>query len=332
MIKTFHLVYDHIISVENLLGAWREFVRGKRHKRDVQEFELRLMDNILDLRRDLVAKKYQHGPYEFFRINDPKPRDIHKATVRDRLVHHAIYRSLYWFYHPTFIPDSFSCRLGKGTHRALDRLRTFAYAASQNHSKTLWVLKCDIRKFFASIDQSILFSIFRTRITDPDILWLLHQVVNSFHSTQVGIGLPLGNLTSQLLVNVYLNEFDQFVKRELKEKYYLRYADDFVILSSDKIWLENGLTIIQNFLENKLKLQLHPNKISIKTFASGIDYLGWVHFPDHRVLRTTTKRRMFKRLRESPSTETRQSYLGLLGWGNAKRLREQIIQKQAEKC
>ncbi len=332
MIKTFHLVYDHIISVENLLGAWREFVRGKRHKRDVQEFELRLMDNILDLHRDLVTKKYQHGPYEFFRINDPKPRDIHKATVRDRLVHHAIYRSLYWFYHPTFIPDSFSCRLGKGTHRALNRFRTFAYEASHNHTKTLWVLKCDIRKFFASIDQSILFSILRTRITDQDVLWLLAQVVSSFHSTQTGVGLPLGNLTSQLLVNVYMNEFDQFIKRELKVKYYLRYADDFVILSSDKIWLENGLTIIHNFLENKLKLQLHPNKISIKTFVSGIDYLGWVHFPDHRVLRTATKKRMFKKLVESSEPDVTQSYLGLLGWGNAKRLRDQIIQNQPEKC
>ena len=122
------------VSPENLLAAWREFVRGKRHKRDVQEFGLRLMDNILELHLDLQNKTYRHGPYQHFRINDPKPRDIHKATVRDRLVHHAIHRVLYWFYHQVFIADAFSCRLGKGTHRAINRFRSFAYRASYNQS------------------------------------------------------------------------------------------------------------------------------------------------------------------------------------------------------
>ena len=134
-------------------------------------------------------------------------------------------------------------------------------------------------------------------------------------------GLPLGNLTSQLLVNVYMNEFDQFTKRELKVKYYIRYADDFVILSENKNYLENLLLKISDFLEKELKLQLHPDKVFIKTIASGVDFLGWVHFPKHRVLRTTTKRKMFKRLGENPKEESKRSYLGMLKHGNGYKLK-----------
>ena len=137
-------------------------------------------------------------------------------------------------------------------------------------------------------------------------------------------GLPLGNLTSQLLVNVYMNEFDQFVKRELKVKYYIRYADDFVFLSDNKVYLENLLPKISDFLGNKLKLELHPNKVFIKTIASGVDFLGWVHFPHHRVLRTTTKNRMLKKLYENPKEASQQSYLGMLKHGNTHKLQEKI--------
>src|SRR3989344_3954373 len=222
--------YAVFISVENLLAAWREFVRGKRKKADVQEFQYKLMDNILALHRDLKEGTYKHGGYKAFKISDPKPRDIHKAKVRDRLLHHALYRKLYPFFDRTFISDSYSCRLRKGTHRAMARFDSFAYKASKNHTKTLWVLKCDIKKFFASIDQKILLDIVGQYISDKDILWLLSQIIKSFHSTHVGVGLPLGNLTSQLFVNIYMNEFDQFMKHKLKAKYYIRYADDFVIL------------------------------------------------------------------------------------------------------
>ncbi|MFH1170475.1 MAG: reverse transcriptase/maturase family protein [Candidatus Vogelbacteria bacterium] len=326
MSKIFHLSYDHIISVENLLDAWREFVRNKSRRHDVLEFEFHLMDKILILHRDLASKNYRHQPYEFFQINDPKPRDIHKATAGDRLVHHAIYRSLYWFYHQVFIPDSFSCRLGKGTHRAINRLRTFSYQASQNHSKTLWVLKCDIRKFFATIDQEILLGLLKQRIPDLDIIWLLEQMVHSFHSAQIGVGLPLGNLTSQLFVNIYMNEFDQFMKRKLKVKHYLRYADDFVLLSDNRQWLEKQLLLIDQFLAGRLKLTLHPDKISIQTAASGVDFLGWVNFPDHRVLRIATKNRMFRNIRiKEEKRETVESYLGLLKHGNAVKLSKQVL-------
>ena len=139
------------------------------------------------------------------------------------------------------------------------------------------------------------------------------------------MGLPLGNLTSQLLVNIYLNQFDQFVKHKLKAKYYIRYADDFVILSQDKKWLEETLIAIKDFLWSKLRLELHPDKTYIKLITLGVDFLGWVHFLDHRVLRTTTKRRMIYRVRESGGKmETVQSYLGMLAHGNAKKLAERV--------
>ena len=136
--------------------------------------------------------------------------------------------------------------------------------------------------------------------------------------------MPLGNLTSQLLVNVYMNEFDQFVKRVLKIKYYIRYVDDFVIFSEDRNYLENIIPKIFEFLESSLKLSLHPGKLFIKTINSGVDFLGWINFPDYRVLRAATKKRMFRKLRTSRKSESLNSYLGLLGHGNSEKLRSII--------
>ena len=316
--------FEKIASAKNLLEAWREFLPGKRGKRDVQEFQLHLMDNILPLRADLINGTYRHGGYQAFSIADPKPRSIHKATVRDRLVHHAIYRQLYPFFDRTFIADSFSCRNEKGTHAAMSRFRRFAYVVSKNNTRTCWVLQCDIKKFFANVDHAVLIEILRSHIKDEKTLNLLSEVIGSF-STKPGVGLPLGNLTSQLLVNIYMNEFDQFVKHTLKVTHYIRYADDFAILASNREWLELILSEIRNFLANQLKLVLHPNKISIKTLASGIDVLGWVHFPDHRVLRTTTKRRAISRVAADPKEERLASYLGMLKHGNAQKIRKIIL-------
>ncbi|MBI2068494.1 MAG: group II intron reverse transcriptase domain-containing protein [Candidatus Yanofskybacteria bacterium] len=317
--------YESVISLENLLEAWKEFIIGKRSRKDVQEFELNLMGNIIDLHEDLTAKTYSHSAYEPFNISDPKPRRIHKSLVRDRLLHHAIYRQLYPFFDKTFIADSYSCQINKGTHKALNQFREFGHIASKNHTKTVWVLKCDIRKFFASIDHAVLLEILRTHIDDDDIIWLLERIVGSFNSGKPRTGLPLGNLTSQLLVNIYMNEFDQFMKHRMKIRYYIRYADDFVVLSQDKAWLEELLPKIADFLSERLKLDPHPDKISIRTLSSGIDFLGWVHFPDHRVLRTVTKRRMMKRIKENPRPEVMNSYLGLLKHGNTQKLRKRLI-------
>lgn len=316
--------YNYIISIENLLEAWREFIVGKKQRKDVQEFEMNLMRNIIRLHSDLAMKGYTHSTYISFNISDPKPRNIHKASVRDRLLHHAIHRQLYPFFERIFISDSFSCQINKGIHNALDRFRKFAYQESQNHTRTVWVLKCDIRKFFATINHQVLMNILKRYIPDQDIIWLLERIISSFNVTP-GVGLPLGNLTSQLLVNVYVNEFDQFMKHRMKAKYYIRYADDFIILSSDKSWLEELLPKIGDYLTENLKLELHPDKVSLNTMSSGIDFLGWVHFSDHRILRSVTKRRMLKRIKKREVNDNGiQSYLGLVSHGNSENLERKV--------
>ncbi len=328
------------------MTAWRVFLNGKRKRADVILFQSRLMNNIFSLHRDISERTYVHGGYTAFNISDPKPRSIHKATVRDRLLHHLIYQELYRYFDSKFIFDSYSCRVEKGTHKAIDRFRDFGRVVSKNNTRTCFVLKCDIRKFFANIDHVILKEILAKHIEDEDILQLLGTVIDSFDTSEPprfdyktpllskggekARGLPLGNLTSQLLVNIYMNEFDHFMKREMKAKYYIRYADDFVILSEDKAYLENLLPKIAEFLETRLKLSLHPDKVFIKTLSSGVDFLGWIHFSHHRVLRTATKRRMWKRLVEMEGKmEVVHSYLGLLSHGNAVMLSNDIISTYA---
>jgi retron-type reverse transcriptase len=313
--KYFDLSYNSSISIENLLEAFKEFKRGKSNKPDVQEFEFNLMSNILSLHRELKNKTYKHGSYEAFRVNDPKPRDIHKASVRDRVLHHAIYKILYPPYDKTFIADSYSCRNDKGVHKAIIRFEKFTRKVSKNYTTQCYILKCDIRKFFASVDQNILIKILEKKIEDKDVLDLLKNITQSFDK-----GLPLGNLTSQLLVNIYMNEFDQYVKHIIKQKYYIRYADDFVFISESKNELEMVCQKCEAFLTQTLRLSLHPDKCFIKTIYSGLDFLGWVHFSYHRVLRTSTKRRMMRKVNESNLS----SYEGLLGHGNGYELSNKI--------
>ena len=310
MKRQFTHSFDEIISLENLFAAWQEFYCGKSSKKDVQQFAVNLIDNIVSLHEDLANKSYKHGGYEHFAISDPKPRQIHKAQVRDRVLHHAIYRILYPAFDKVFVADSFSCRVNKGVHKAMNRFQVMAGQVSKNHTKTCWVLKCDIKKFFASIDHFILLKILEERIVDQDIILLLRNVID---------------LTSQLFCNVYMNEFDQFAKHKLKARNYIRYADDFVFLSEDRNLLEKQIPIIQKFLQENLKLSLHPDKLYIKSFASGVDFLGWIHFPKYRRLRRATKRRILQRIEESPTNETLQSYLGILSHGNAHNLTEEIL-------
>lgn len=325
MIKFTHK-YKDSISLDNLLVAWKEFRNGKRLRKDVQVFENDLMRNILQLHEDLETKSYKHSKYVVFKISDPKPRIIHKAVVRDRLLHHALHRELYPFFDRTFIADSYSCRVNKGSHAALNRFRKFSYKVSKNNTKTAWVLKCDIKRFFASIDHRILISLLKGSISDESVIWVLSEVINSFDLGD-NKGLPLGNLISQLFANIYMDKFDKFVKHVLRVKFYIRYADDFVFISHDKNELVELLPRVKEFLLENLHLELHEDKTSLKTVASGVDFLGWVHFPDHRVLRTTTKRRMFRNLAYSNmNKKTVQSYLGLISHGNTYRLRQGVTE------
>lgn len=316
--------YKKIIKIENLLITWDRFLRGKRRKKDVIIFQADLSTNLMNLHYSLADYSYVHGGYTAFNVSDPKPRNIHKATVRDRVLHHLLYKELYPYFEKRFIYDSYSCRENKGVHRALNRFKYFAGKVSKNYSRTCYVLKCDIKKFFASIDHKTLLEILARHIEDHNIIWLIKRVVSSFYTSRLGVGLPLGNLTSQLLVNVYMHEFDMYLKQELQAKYYIRYADDFIILSDNKEYLNSLLIKIKEFLQMKLKLSLHENKVSIKTYTSGVDFLGWIHFPHHRQLRTATKRRIIKKLRNYPKRQAVISYYGLLGHGNTYKFKKRI--------
>lgn len=315
--------YNQLISLENLFQAWSEFKKGKRKRKDVQKFEINLEDSLFLLYDKLKSKTYRHGNYHSFYVQDPKQRHIHKAQVKDRIVHHLLYRYLYRLFDKSFIYDSYSCRLNKGTHKGVKRLEKFIRIISKNYTKNCWCLKLDIRKFFASIDHQTLIHLLEKKVKDNDILWLLKEVIDSFP-----LGIPLGNLTSQIFANIYMNELDQFVEHNLKVKYYIRYADDFIILSDYKNTLQRLIITIEDFLKEELHLKLHPKKIILRRVDWGIDFLGYIILPHYILPRTKTKRRIFKKLSEkinqSNFNQSLQSYLGYLSHANAYRITQEL--------
>ena len=337
--KIYNNIFEKIISLENLFSAWDTFKSDKQKKKDVRRFEWQLEENIFELYRDLKSRNYIHGDYTSFYITDPKQRIIHKALVRDRILHHAIFSVLTPLFEETFIQNSFSCRINKGTHKGITALNTITRKISGNGFKPCFALKCDIKKFFASVNRSILLRIIKKRIKDQNAIWLVTEIIESFTSKESIFerkGLPIGNLTSQLFANIYLNEFDQFMKHKLKVKHYIRYTDDFVIVSNNKTYLENLIPIIQSFLFKELTLTLHPGKITIRKLYQGIDFLGSVLFPYHRQIRTKTKRRIIKKLKErikqykngiiekQTLEQSLQSYLGVLCHANTHKLSNEL--------
>ena len=330
-------LFSEIISLKNLLSAWDYFKQGKAKKLDVILFEKEHARAISALHEELKKKIYHHAPYESFYVKDPKLRAINKATVRDRVLHHAIFVKLYLIFDKSFIFDSYSSRDEKGTHRAVNRLSAFANKAGKNNTRNCFVLKCDIKKFFDSIDQDILMDLIKKRIGDKNVLWLLQEIISSFAK-----GLPLGNVTSQIFANIYLNELDQFIKRTLKIKYYIRYCDDLVILSENVAYLKELIPKIDTFLRDNLKLSLHPNKIEIRKYHQGIDFLGYVSFPHHKMLRVKTGHRMFRKLNAkiadfkeekisaSSFHQTLQSYYGMLKHCDSCSLGEKVIEALGE--
>ena len=333
--KIYKDLYRLIISAENLFAAWGVFKSDKRNKPDVAEFEQKVEQHIFQLHRDLRDKTYQHGPYYGFWVHDPKRRRIHKATVRDRVLHHAIFRIINPVFEETFISASFSCRVGKGTHKGVESVRDMLRAESKNGMEECWVLKCDVRKFFDSVDHSILLGILKRRVKDNDAFGLLTKIVGSYSATE-GKGIPIGNLTSQMFANIYMGELDHFIKHSLRVKNYARYTDDFVVVSSNKAYLQGLLPSIQNFLGEKLKLELHPQKVTIRKYRQGADFLGYVVLPYHMALRTRTKKRMFRKMAERAALYRSgaiskaafegavSSYLGVLSHADAHELTEQF--------
>lgn len=334
--KIYKNLFNKIISLANLFSAWDKFKHDKQQKRDVQKFSWQLEQNIFQLHHELTRHTYKHQPYISFYINDPKQRHIHKASVRDRVLHHAVFSVLNPIFEETFISHSFSCRIDKGTHAGVGALESIIRAVGKNYTVPCFALKCDIKKFFASVDHYILIDIISKRIKDDDVMWLLKIIIESFVSPQFSLfspkGLPIGNLTSQLFANIYLNEFDQFIKQELKVKHYLRYTDDFVIINNDDKKLQKLIPTIGAFLNNKLALQLHPKKVIMRKSYQGVDFLGYVLLPHHRVLRSKTKAQMFRKLHQRINQyrngvvgqktidQALQSYLGVLSHADTYKL------------
>lgn len=338
--KVYRNIYSHIIDPETLFSAWDAFKIDKRNKRDVARFEWHLEGNIFALHRALKNKTYRHGKYEGFYIRDPKQRHIHKASVRDRVLHHAIFSVINPIFEETFIPRSFSCRIGYGTHKGVGTLERVTRRTSRNSTRDCFVLKCDVWKFFDSVDHDILLSILARRIKDDDAMWLLERIIESFSSPTANLferkGLPIGNLTSQLFANVYMNEFDRFIKDVLHVGEYFRYTDDFAIVAANRAYLEGLIDPVSDFLESRLRLALHPKKVSIHGLHQGVDFLGYVIFSKHRLIRVKTRRRMVAklawridecragRISEFVLEQSLQSYLGVLSHADAHHLSENL--------
>ena len=302
-------IYPYLCSWPNLLLAYRKAARGKRGKAAVAAFEYRLEDNLLQLQRELSDRSYRPGPYTSFYVHDPKRRLISAAPFRDRVVHHALCNVIEPLFERSFIEDSYANRVGKGTHRALDRCQQFA-------RRFRYVLPCDVRQFFPSIDHAILKTILARQIADPDVLWLVERILES----GVGVlseeytmvyfpgddlfaacrprGLPIGNLTSQFWANCYLNPFDHFVKRELRCRGYLRYVDDMLLFADDKrtLW-EWREALIERLA--RLRLTIHQERAHPRPVSEGIPFLGFVVYPHERRLKRrkgVAYRRRLKRL------------------------------------
>lgn len=339
--KKWNNLYNNLITKSNIYRGYIEFRVGKKKKKDVLVFQNNLTNNLRDLHIALLNKKYQPGGYTQFYVKDPKLRLIHKGNVVDRVVHHIVSYYLEKIYEPTFIAHSYSCRKNKGTHRGVLALQKMAVKESRNNTRVCWVLKCDIKKFFASVDHEILLKILSRKIVDPDFLDLLEKIVRSHDlNNTTGFlankGVPIGNLTSQFFSNIYLNELDQFVKHELKVKYYLRYADDFAFVSTEREYLLSLIPLIKSYLKTNLSLDLHPQKIIICKFRSGVDFLGYIIFPKYMLPRTKTKRRLLKKIKEKigdfkagKTTEeslnqTIQSYYGFLVHAKAYKFRKEL--------
>jgi retron-type reverse transcriptase len=332
---THRLNFYDVICVENLLKAWREFKKGKRSKPDVAKFEFNLEENLFRLHEDLLSGKWQPNPYVVAYITDPKLRKIHIASVRDRVLYQAIYQNLYKIFDPSFIFDSYASRKEKGTHRGINKLNIFINKVTQNKRKRGYVLKCDIRKFFDSVNHNVLKKIIKKRITDERLLILIEKIINSLENLP-GRALPLGNVTSQLFSNIYLNELDQFVKHKLKAKYYARYCDDFVIVSDSPNFLNGCLVKVRDFCRDELLVDLHPNKVEIRKIHLGIDFLGYVSLPHYKVLRTRTKNRMMKKLTKLKNEydlgkvekdkieQVLQSYFGMLKHCRSNKIKHKI--------
>jgi len=339
-------LYAKLCSFDNLILAAKNARKGKRFILQVMRFHDRLEQELLSIQKELVSHTYQPGMYRPFWIHDKgKQRYISSAPYRDRVVHHVLINIIGPVFERTFIFDSYANRKGKGTHKGLDRCQDF----SRNNQ---FVLKCDISKYFPSIDHEILKQIVRQKLADADVLWLVDTIIDASNAQEPVCeyfpgddlwtpfnrrkGIPIGNLTSQFFANMYLNGFDHFVKETLLCKAYLRYVDDFLCFHQSKELLHEIRHRMTEYLQT-LRLKLHPKKSRVFPVKSGIPFLGFRVYPNHRRLCKRNSMAFRRRLRHysylyrigekelADITPSVQGWLAHAFHGDTYRLRRQLF-------
>jgi retron-type reverse transcriptase len=303
--KRYGNLWSDVIEFQNLLAAARQAQRGKRFRDNVLHFNYHLEAELIQLQTQLQTKTYHPGTYKTFHVKEPKVRLISAAPYRDRVVHHALCNVIMPIFEQTFIHDSYANRVGFGSHRALKRFTQFARSSP-------YVLQCDIRKYFPSIDHEILKQIIRRKIKCPDTLWLIDIIIDGSNEQEPVIdyflgddllttlkrrkGLPIGNLTSQFFANIYLNGFDHFVKEQLRVDQYLRYVDDFALFSNDRNFLADARPALEDFLAT-LRLTIHPIKSQLFQTRIAPTFVGFRIFPDHIQVKSAHLKQARYRLR-----------------------------------
>lgn len=282
-------IYEKIYNFENIYLAYTKARKSKRYREDVLKFTSDLETNLITIQNELVWKMYSPGRYREFVVYEPKRRIIQAPSFKDRVVHHALCNVIEPIFDARFIYDSYACRKGKGTHAGVER--TAFFLRKMEHSA--YCLKADISSYFPSIEHTVLKTLVRKKISCEGTLWLVDTIIDNGSD----IGIPIGALTSQLFANIYLNELDAFVKHRLLAKYYLRYVDDFIILSNSKKELWEHLGEIEIFLQDKLKLSLN-HKTGIFPASHGIDFLGYRIWANKFLLRKANIQRNKRRLRK----------------------------------
>jgi len=304
-----------------MFSAWQIFRRGKIRKRDVMDFEVHLEDNIFSLYEEVHNDIYKHSLYTHFEIFDNKKRDIFKAEVRDRVMHQIIYDYLLSCFDPDFIVDSYASRKNKGQYKALDTFRYFIKLASSTY-KECYILKCDVRKYFDNIDHIILLDLIKEKVKCEKVLKIIKEILSSYQSDgSLQKGIPLGNITSQIFANIYLNALDQYVKKELRCRFYVRYNDDFVIVFENNKNIENIRDKIILFVKEKLSLEIPINKTSIRKIGWGVDFLGSVVLLEAILLRNKTKNKIYANIQK----KNIHSYLSILKHSNSFNLKTKIL-------
>jgi len=347
---------NEVFSYQNIYKCYFDCRKNKRNTYNALRFEINAEENIFKLERELKNRTYRPSRSILFAATKPKLREIFAADFRDRVVHHVLVNELEKIWEPIFIHDSYACRDNKGTHKAVLRMQGFLRKVSKNGHIRAYYLYLDVKDFFTSIDKAILFSLLQKRIQDPTVLWLAEKILfwdctmsyvrkgnillqsnipanKSLFDKENKRGIPIGNLTSQFFANVYLNELDQFVKHHLKAKHYIRYVDDFVLLSHDRNELIRWKKEIENFLSDRLNLQLRPRHQKLQPISNGIDFLGYIIRHNYILVRRRvvnnlkTKLQIFKRTSVKDFKKLHDSvasYLGHFKWANSYRITQKI--------